>query len=450
MDPIALLQKYDRRLPRYTSYPTAPHFGLGVDAATYFEWLAALPDGAPLSLYLHVPFCAQLCWYCGCHTTAVNSRAPLDAYAATLIMEIGLVTRAIGRRLPVTHVHWGGGTPHALPPDRMEQVMAALRAAFAFGSDTEIAVEVDPRTANDETLEGFVRMGVTRVSLGVQDFDPRVQKAVNRVQTAAETAACADGLRRRGVSAINIDLMYGLPYQTSAGVAETVQTALAMAPDRLAVFGYAHVPWMKKHQMLLPKDALPGLESRWAQRSAAEEAIIGGGYRAIGLDHYARPDDTLAHAEADGTLRRNFQGYTTDLAPILLGFGASAIGALPQGYAQNEPSVPTWREKVRAGGLPTSRGIAISDDDRLRRDVIEQVMCRGRADLRRTAARYGADPEPLLRATPALNELARDGVIRWDGARLEITAGARTLARNVAAVFDAYLQPGEGRHSGSI
>jgi len=294
-------------------------------------------------------------------------------------------------------------------------------------------------------------MGVTRASLGVQDFDPAVQRAVNRVQSFEDTAACARRLRAEGIRSINLDLMYGLPLQTEAGVARTVAQALDLEPDRVAVFGYAHVPWMKKHQALIPEADLPGLAERYRQQVGAEAAIVARGYVPVGLDHYARPDDTLAVAARARTMRRNFQGYTTDTAETLIGLGASAIGALPQGYVQNAAALPDYRDRVRAGRLPIARGTEIGPDDRLRRDVIGQLMCQGEVDLAETAARHNADTRGLLAAAPALADLAADGLIAWDGARVVLAPEARPLVRNVAAVFDAYYQPeGAPRHARAV
>ncbi len=447
MDITAIIEKYDARVPRYTSYPTAPHFSPAVDAAVYGGWLAALPDNAVLSLYLHVPFCAQLCWYCGCHTTAVNKPEPVESYADTVLTEIDLVAAAIGRKLRVKHIHWGGGTPTVMPPKRLADIMERLRARFAFEPDAEIAVEIDPRTATEDVLDGLVRMGCNRASLGVQDFDPKVQQAVNRIQSWDLTRSVADALRARGIRSINVDLMYGLPHQTAAGTVETVGRALDLGPDRVAVFGYAHVPWMKKQQLLLPEDALPGQSERWAQLQVTEREITARGYRAIGLDHYALPDDNLSAALDSESLRRNFQGYTTDQAPVLVGFGASSIGSLPEGYVQNAAQLPEWRDKVRAGQLPTKRGIALSPDDRLRRDVIEQLMCQGRVNLASIAQRHGADPETLRAAEPRLQAMADDGVVEWDGSTVAIRPEARPFVRTVAAVFDTYLKPDQAKHA---
>ena len=449
MDITALLRSYDAPVPRYTSYPTAPHFSPAISAEIYAQWLAQIGE-TPVSLYIHVPFCAQLCWFCGCHTTATRTTAPIEAYADTLLAEIDLLTAAIGRRPPVQHIHWGGGTPTAMPAPRMRDIMQRLRAGFAVRDDAEIAVEIDPRTATSSALDALADIGCNRASLGVQDFDPKVQKAVNRIQSFAETNACARALRDRGIAAINLDLIYGLPFQTEASVAATTDQALLIAPDRIAVFGYAHVPWMKKHQNLLPQHALPDAEARWRQRAAMEHVILGHGWQAIGLDHYARPDDTLAQAATAQTMRRNFQGYTTDTAPVLLGLGASSIGALAEGYVQNIPAIPAYRDAVHAGHLPIARGVELSDEDRMRRDVIEQLMCNGRVDLETTAARHGRDSLGLRAAAPALDAMAQDGIVEWDGRSLRIPDHTRPFVRNVAAAFDTYFQPATDKHARAV
>jgi oxygen-independent coproporphyrinogen III oxidase len=450
MNVPALIAKYDRRVPRYTSYPTAPHFSPAVTAADYAAWLGTLEDDAALSLYLHVPFCASLCLFCACHTSVVHRLEPLESYGKTLLSEIQLVAEAIGRRLKVRHIHWGGGTPTALPPALMCDVMQSLRAHFDVAQDAEVAVEVDPRELSDASLRALGEMGTTRASLGVQDFDPLVQQTVHRVQDFDLTAACAQRLSGVGIGSINLDLIYGLPHQTVPGVAATVEQALRIAPDRVAVFGYAHVPWMKKHQALLPEAALPDAAERFAQRETAEQVITAAGYEAIGLDHFARPGDALATAAATARLKRNFQGYTTDDAPVLLGLGASSIGSLPQGYVQNLPSIPAWRDAVRAERLPVARGIALTEADKLRREVIETLMCRNEVDLRDVASRHNTDPASLMDAAPALQDMARDGLVRWNGMQVAVTPAGRPFVRAVAAAFDTYLASGVARHSAAV
>lgn len=444
-----LIPKYDIAVPRYTSYPTAPHFTHAIDSETYAGWLGAVGE-APVSLYIHVPFCAQLCWFCGCHTTATSNPAPLESYADTLLREIELLAAAAGKRLSVSHVHWGGGTPTAMPGPRMREIMGSLRRHFAFTEGAEIAVEIDPRTVSPEILDTLADIGCTRASLGVQDFDEKVQAAVNRHQSLAVTKACADGLRARGISAINLDLIYGLPYQTVASVTQTVEQALSVAPERIAVFGYAHVPWMKKHQNLLPEAEMADAAGRWAQRDAIEHALVAHGFQTIGLDHYARPDDALAVAADTQTMRRNFQGYTTDAAPVLLGLGASSIGALPQGYVQNATPIPAYKDAVAAGRLPITRGVTLTAEDRLRRDVIEQLMCNLRVDLDDTAHRHGVDSAGLRAASDALDDMAQDGIVGWDGRIVEVPPSARPFVRNVAAAFDTYYTKGAQRHARAV
>jgi oxygen-independent coproporphyrinogen-3 oxidase len=450
MDTLSLLAKYERPVPRYTSYPTAPHFTPAVDGRVQAEWLRTLPSGKPVSLYLHVPFCGALCRFCGCHTRVVRQAEPLIAYAATLLAEIDLVARASGGRLPVSHVHWGGGTPTTLPADWMLTVGARLREHFDFLPEAEIAVEVDPRILTAASLAAMGEMGVRRASIGVQDFDPLVQRTVGRIQPYDVTATCAERLRGIGVTSLNLDLMYGLPYQTTDSVRATMRQAIGLRADRVAVFGYAHVPWMKKHQSLLPDDALPGTLERFEQRAAAEEELLAAGYVAIGMDHYALPGDSMVAAATAGRLRRNFQGYTTDDAAVLIGLGASSISALPQGYAQNLPAVPAWRDAVRDGRLPIVRGVTLTAEDRLRGAVIERLMCALEVDLVAMAEAYGADPAGLLAAGPALQGQAVDGLVEWDGRSLRVTPRGKPFLRAVAVLFDAYFQAGPARHSVAV
>jgi oxygen-independent coproporphyrinogen-3 oxidase len=332
----------------------------------------------------------------------------------------------------------------------MRAVMRRLRERFDVTPDAEVAVEIDPRTLGDEQLDAIAEMGTNRVSLGVQDFDPRVQRAINRRQSLAQTASCAARLRSAGIDAINLDLIYGLPYQTTAGVRETAAQALGLQPSRAAVFGYAHVPWMKLHQALIPADSLPDTVERFAQRQAIEEIFLAHGYAPVGLDHFAHPDDALGLAASTARLRRNFQGYTTDDAPVLLGFGASSIGALPQGYVQNHPGVPAWRDAVREGVAPIARGVALTPADRLRRAVIEQIMCHFEADPTAVAAASGIEASSLADAEPALESLEDDGLVARDGGRITVTRRGRPFVRAVAAAFDAYLPRGVARHSVAV
>jgi oxygen-independent coproporphyrinogen-3 oxidase len=445
-----LLTKYATQVPRYTSYPTAPHFGPAVDAARYRAWLAALDEGEACSLYLHVPFCDTLCWFCGCHTRVVNAYAPVTAYVNLLSREIELIAGALASRHPVTHVHWGGGTPTILNADDFSAITASLRRHFDVEREAQIAVEIDPRGLPEETVRALAEAGVTRASVGVQDFDPKVQAGVNRIQPYVVTARAVDLLRQAGIRDINFDLMYGLPHQTAEGLVETVDTALELRPTRIALFGYAHVPWMKRHQRLIDESKLPGPLDRWRMFTAAAARLRERGYVAVGLDHFARPESPLAHALAEGTLRRNFQGYTTDRANVLLGFGASAIGSLPQGYVQNETGIREYREAISRGRIATTRGVVLSADDRLRRDVIERLMCYLAVDLDDVCREHGANPARFTAKLQALRPLADDGLVALDGARITVSEEARPLVRSVCAVFDAYLVAGEARHAAAV
>lgn len=446
-----LIARYDGRVPRYTSYPTAPHFSATVDGETYRGWLEELDPAAPLSLYVHVPFCDTLCWFCGCHTTVVRRYEPVAAYTAVLRREIALVAEVLGAKRQVRHLHFGGGSPTLLRPDDLLDLFAVLHQAFAFAEDAEIAVEIDPRDIDPALIGALAKAGVTRASLGVQDLDSTVQAAVNRHQSLAQTCAVADHLRAAGISAMNVDLMYGLPHQTVAGVRQTVEAVVeALRPARLSVFGYAHVPWMKRHQRLIDAEALPGPAERFAQAAAAAEVAQQAGYVWIGLDHFAQADDPLAIAAATGALRRNFQGYTTDGAPVRLGFGPSAIGALPQGYVQNVVGMPEYRQAVTGNVLPVARGVAFSAEDRLRGAVIERLMCDLAVDLDAVCRDHGCSAARLSESVARLAPHRDDGLVVVEGARVAVTAAGRPFLRSVCAAFDHHLVSGETRHARAV
>jgi oxygen-independent coproporphyrinogen-3 oxidase len=445
-----LLAKYDRRVPRYTSYPTAPHLHAGIGAGVYGGWLEAVPADAPLSLYLHIPFCDSLCWFCGCHTKIVARYEPIASYLELLLREIDLVALRLGGERPVSHVHFGGGSPTILEPGDLERVTARLRRRFDLLPDAEIAVEIDPRGLDRPRVQALARIGATRASLGVQDVNPEVQRAINRVQPVEVTGRVIDWLRTAGIGAINLDLMYGLPHQTTGGVRRTVDAALSLEPERLALFGYAHVPWMKRHQRLIPEAALPGPVERWTQLGAGARSLADRGYVAIGLDHFARATDPLAIAARAGRLHRNFQGYTTDAAQVLLGFGPSAIGALPEGYVQNAVPIHAWRAAIGGGHLAAVRGIAIEGEDRLRRALIEQLMCHLGVDLATLCRWFGRPADYFAPELASLDPLVRDGLVTIEGSRLRVPDAARPLVRAVFATFDQYLHAGETRHARAV
>ncbi|SFQ12146.1 oxygen-independent coproporphyrinogen-3 oxidase [Bradyrhizobium sp. Ghvi] len=440
----------EERLPRYTSYPTAPHFSPAIGADSYARWLAELPSSASASLYLHVPFCREMCWYCGCHTQIVRRDGLIAAYQRTLLSEITEVADTIGRRIKVEHIHFGGGTPTIMAPDAFAELMAAMRHAFFVLPSAEIAVEIDPRTLTAEMVEAMQLSGVNRASLGVQSFDPVVQRAINRVQSYEQTASVVEMLRGAGIKGLNFDLIYGLPHQTIASCLDTVRRSLALAPARFSVFGYAHVPDFKKHQRMINESRLPDGLARHDQACAIANALKEAGYVQIGLDHFARPDDAMAVAFEQGTLRRNFQGYTTDQSEVLLGFGASAIGHLPQGYVQNEVQIGAYQHGIAEGRLATAKGYRLTEDDRLRADIIERIMCEFGANLADICARHGAEPEAMLQSAPRLKSLISDGVVKLDGNRLAVANDSRFLVRSVAAAFDAHLDPGKQLHSRAV
>lgn len=446
-----LRERYgEERLPRYTSYPTAPQFSGAIGHATYGDWLGSLPGQTSASLYLHVPFCRSMCWYCGCHTTITQRDAPIIDYLAVLRREIDLVADRLSAPLAVRHVHFGGGTPTIMEPAEFHELVELMRRRFVLDGSAEIAVEIDPRTLTRTMTVALGEAGVTRASLGVQSFDPVVQRAINRIQSFEQTARATNGLREAGVRGINFDLIYGLPHQTVESCIDTVRRSIELRPERFSVFGYAHVPSFKKHQRKIDEAALPDGAARYAQAEAIAEALIEAGYRRIGLDHYALPGDSMVQAQVDGVLHRNFQGYTTDPSDVLIGFGASAIGRLTQGYAQNEVVLGRYAECTSRGELATAKGYALTPDDRLRADLIERVMCDFRVDVREMCSRHGAAPDSILKSIPRLQMLERDGIIRLNGGVLSVNDDTRFLVRSVASVFDAYLGASGRTHSRAV
>ena len=446
-----LFQKYaSMAVPRYTSYPTVPHFDSGVGGRGYAGWLEALNPAAPVSLYLHVPFCRKLCWYCGCNMKLASRYEPVADYVDTLIRELELVAEHLPGRIGLSHLHFGGGTPTALEPDDLERVMDTVRAHFTVNEGAELAIESDPRTLTPEMTRRIGALGFTRASFGIQEFDAKVQKAINRIQPEEMVVSAVNGLRDAGITGINFDLIYGLPHQTVDTLRATIAACAALKPDRLALFGYAHVPWMAKKQRLIDEAALPGAQARIDQATAAARMIQVAGYETIGLDHFALPRDDLAIAARNGTLRRNFQGYTTDKAETLLGVGATSIGRTPSGYVQNIAETGAWARAVQAGRLPILKGHAFQGEDTLRGQVIEALMCRGEVDLDDTIRHHGAAPGCFDAELTNLAGMEQDGLVVRDGYVLRLTEAGKPLVRTVASVFDAYLSTGAARHSVAV
>lgn len=436
--------------PRYTSYPTAPHFHPAIDSDTYARWLGSLKTGQTLSLYIHIPYCDRLCWFCACHTKQTLRYQPLATYLEALRREIATVATLVDPGCRVTALHFGGGSPTLLRPDDLIALMAFLRSHFTFNPTAEISVEMDPNDLDAARYDALAEIGMSRASIGVQDFDPRVQKAINREQTFEQTRGVVEEVRARGVRSVNCDVLYGLPFQTRASVERTVDQIISLSPDRIALFGYAHVPWMKTHQKMIDETALPDIIERYEQMSQAAARLTGAGYTAIGIDHFALPGDSLAIAAASGRMRRNFQGYTTDAADALIGLGASSIGQLPQGYVQNVTPTGEYQRIVNSGRLAAARGFELGRDDRIRARIIELLMCDfafAFADLRRE---FGSDADPVINEARSIAETDCEGMIELAGGLFQVTQKGRPFVRSIAAAFDAYLARGNARHSLSV
>ena len=446
----ALAEKYSAPVPRYTSYPTAPHFQPVPDTDFYKSWLGNLDPGTPISLYFHVPFCREMCWYCGCHTKITKKDTPIGDYAAALRAELLLLARALPGRFRLSHVHWGGGTPSILSPEDFSSIMALIETHFDYTPTAERAIEIDPRTVDERIVKALAAAGINRASLGVQDFNPAVQLAINRVQPFEMTRDVVNLLRANGIKDLNFDLMYGLPLQGVDDVRRTIELSHEMKPDRIALFGYAHVPWMKSHMKLIRDKDLPGTEERVAQAMVAAKHLQALGYTQIGLDHFASPNDTMAKALGSSQLKRNFQGYTTDDAETLIGLGASSIGMLPEGYVQNVVSIPEYKRAVMGGAFAVSKAIAVSNEDVIRREIIERLMCDLAVDLADVAQRHQLAENSFDPEIERLKGFAADGLLSIDGKHVHVNEDGRFLVRSICAVFDTYLGKGAGKHSRAI
>lgn len=444
-----LIARFDGSAPRYTSYPTAPHFHDGVTAATYRSWLSRLPEDATLSLYTHIPYCGTLCWFCACRSQGVRNYAPISRYLEHLRAEIQAVSEHVTGK-SVTHMHWGGGSPTILTPEDIVALAALQRERFQHATSVEFSVEIDPRDMTEPRMDALAQAGVTRVSLGVQDFDPEVQARINRRQSFASTRAVIDGMRARGVRSVNIDALYGLPKQTLSRLSRTIDQVIALSPDRVALFGYAHVPWAAKRQKLIDEAELPNAQARFEQAREAADRLVNAGYVRIGLDHFAKPDDAMAEACSQGRLRRNFQGYTVDPCDALLGFGASAIGRTPFGYVQNLAGTAAYQDAVTANKFAIARGVALSVEDRVRADAIESLMCQLRFDGADLTARYGDFARNALEDAARVAREMPPGLLVADEHGFTVTEAGRPFLRSIAAEFDAYLRAPAARYSRAI
>jgi oxygen-independent coproporphyrinogen-3 oxidase len=436
-------------VPRYTSYPTAPHFHAGVGESHVKSWISGLSAGDAVSLYVHVPFCDKLCWFCACHTKHTRQYEPVADFLVALHEEIRQVAALMPAGLRVQALHFGGGSPTMLQPDDFIHLVSMIRSSFSVDSDMTLSVEIDPNDMDEARLDALAAAGLTRASLGVQDFDPKVQKAINRLQSFELTKRVADGVRARGASSVNLDLLYGLPHQTEQSIESTVRQALSLRPDRIALFGYAHVPWFKKHQTMIEETWLPDAQRRFAQSTRASAAIMEAGYQAIGIDHFALPGDSLSIAAAEGRLRRNFQGYTDDTCETLIGLGPSSISRFRQGHAQNAAATGTYAKAVLSGSLPIARGIEFSREDTATGWVIERLMCDFEFNMNELIERFAESAQPLIACATLIAEADPEKLV-VDRGCFVVPETQRPIVRTIAARFDRYLRDATAKHSSAV
>lgn len=442
-----LIETYGGAVPRYTSYPTALQFHDRFTDQDVKACLKTLNSAEPVSLYIHIPFCHSLCHYCGCHTKIVNHTGVITAYIETICREIRLASANAPQGLTISRVHFGGGSPNYAPMEDIKKILDTIRESFVTVTAMQIDMECDPRLLSDAKIKELSDLGIHRVSLGIQDFDQQVQKAVNRIQTLEHIDRQVQSLRHNGIHSINFDLIVGLPEQTLESVRKTALETIRIRPSRIAVFSYAHVPWAKKHQKILEKYRFPTPEERFLMQEDIRDILCDSGYNSIGIDHYALPEDSLSHAAIAGTMQRNFQGYTDDPAAIILGFGISAISQYKNSYTQNTLDAPSYRKTIEEGKMPVGKGYMLSKEDITTRKAIMQIMCSFNLDMR------GCSSIPA--AVDQLSSLERDGLItRHGNDMIKITDMGKPFARVVASCFDPYFQDRnykkEGRHAKAI
>ncbi|GJM45125.1 MAG: oxygen-independent coproporphyrinogen III oxidase [Gemmatimonadota bacterium] len=439
-----LLARFDRAGPRYTSYPTAVEFTEEVTAATYGDHLSrAAAVDAPISLYLHLPFCQHRCAFCGCHVIITDKRDVIGGYLDVLHREIDLIADRLGDRNVVRQYHWGGGTPTYLTPEEMHALHAKITSRFRIEEGAEVAIEVDPRVTTPDHLALLRELGFNRLSMGVQDFTPEVQEIITRNQTEAETVELVEACRKLGFESLNLDLIYGLPKQTQDTFVTSLRKVVELRPERVAVYSYAHVPWMKANQRKTEAEFLPDPETKLLLFGEAHSAFVEAGYDPIGMDHFAVPEDELAVAARERRLHRNFMGYTTKPAPDFVGVGISAIGDVQDAFFQNEKGIPAYKRRVMAGEPPIFRGVVLTAEDRLRRDVILSIMCNARIDRADIEARHGIDfPKTFAWEMEQLAEERKHGFVEWndDLSEIRVVGDGKLFIRNIAMIFDERLR----------
>jgi oxygen-independent coproporphyrinogen-3 oxidase len=439
---LDLIRRYNQPGPRYTSYPTAPHFHDDYGPASLAADLAAGASDTPLSLYLHLPFCQSLCYYCGCHMKVTRDRTRIDEYLTALKQEIDLVARHVNTDRSVVQIHWGGGTPTYLTPDQIRDLGHHLHDRFRIAENAEISLEADPRTLTQDRMEAAVSVGFNRLSIGVQDVNRTVQEAINRVQSVEQVENAVRWAREYDFESVNVDLIYGLPHQTPNRFANTLDVTEQLAPDRIALYSYAHVPSMKNHQRVIEEEALPDPEDKLRLFKQGIERLTGsGGYRFIGMDHFARPDDELARAQNHGDLHRNFQGYSTRADAEVVAFGVSGISQFEGAYAQNVKALPAYYDRIEKEQLGAYRGYRLTPEDQLRRHVITQLMCHFQLDRAAVEEQFGIDFDTTFAgALKRLKPMEADGLVTVTPEAVHVRPPGRLLIRNVAMAFDAYWQ----------
>ncbi len=453
---IELIKKYDRPGPRYTSYPTAPHFNDSFTSEKYLDEIIRTnnEENTPeLSLYFHLPFCDTLCYFCGCNMIITRNRDRITDYIKYLKNEIDLLRTYLSPERKVIQVHWGGGTPTHLNPDEIYDLISYINKSFVFAENPEIGCEIDPRGLTREHLVSLRKGGFNRISMGVQDFDPKVQKAVNRVQPEEMTRQVVFWVRELGFQSINLDLIYGLPFQTKESFEKTVDAIIDISPDRIAVFNYAHVPWMKKHMGLIKEETLPLPEEKLQILKMTIEKLTGAGYVFIGMDHFAKPEDELAVALREKKLYRNFQGYSTHAGTDLYGLGITSISQIGRCYAQNVKKEKEYFNSLEESTFPIERGVYLTDDDLLRRYVITKVMCDFELDFDSVDKKFGIEFEKYFETgLEAMDEFIKDGLVKLEDRKLIVTGMGRLLIRNIAINFDGYIERKEdtGKYSRTV
>jgi len=433
--------------PRYTSYPSAHHFAAQTHEGHYRQWLENIGHHKAVSVYIHIPFCRELCWFCGCHTKITRRYKPIYDYIQAMFQEIKMLQHFIKGKGTLVNIYFGGGSPNLLEDSDLRSILTNVSSIFKIVTLRESSIELDPRTTSPEKIALYSSLGFNRVSIGVQDFDPKVQLAINRFQPYSLVEKVVKNLREAGIDQINCDLIYGLPHQNLENFRHTLEKTISLNPSRIAIFSYAHIPHIKKHQRMIDTTSLPSPIEKLSLYLLAHEFLQDNGYIAIGIDHFAKPSDPLTTAFKNHTLKRNFQGYVSDDTEVLIGMGSSAISHFPEGYVQNSQNMPEYRDLVGNNRLPTIRGWQMSKDDQLQKTVIDELLCFMGVDLEEISQRFAVDPSYFKKELDSLQSLESLGIAKIKGYVVEVVGQYRMTARLVASVFDKYHRTMAGRYS---